>query len=179
MNKWAYFPKLLLSVLSVIYIYMGYKWVIITISFFCMSICKCMGKICVRLFVSVWLVWVCVCAISISVSATDGPNTPVSYSLLSRPRLIARQEQQQEAVCVLLCFHKCVCVCVCFRACTLAGTFIYKPSCWKDSPRFGTHAQFWWHLTPQATLSVSLFALCVLIHSAVCLCACLYSFPSF
>lgn len=69
-------------------------------------------------FVAVCFI-VSACVIAISVSATDGPNTQFCYSLVSRPRLIARQEQQQEAARVLLCFHAfasvCVSVCVCLR----------------------------------------------------------------
>ena len=138
-------------------------------------------------FVSVCLVWVCV--ISISVSATDGPNPQFCYFLVSRPRLIARQEQQQEAVCVCLCVCVCAGVCCCvfacvgvcccvfacvhFRMCLLAGTFIYKPSCWKDSLRFGTHAWFWRLASCLKWLWVCLFAyVCWSTQLCVCVCGC-------
>ena len=144
-------------------------------------------------FVSVCLVWVCV--ISISVSATDGPNPQFCYFLVSRPRLIARQEQQQEAVCVCLCVCVCVrvcaavflrvwvcaavflrvCACVHFRMCLLAGTFIYKPSCWKDSLRFGTHAWFWRLASCLKWLWVCLFAyVCWSTQLCVCVWVCVF-----
>ncbi len=96
-----------------------------------MSICKHIAKFwnIVCMYYVVFLVCVSrecvhVCIISISVSATDGPNTQFCSSLVSRPCLIARQEQQQEAVCVLLYFHVSARVCISICVCSHRPSFI-------------------------------------------------------
>lgn len=84
--------------------------------------CVCVKLLYTYLYFCRECVCACVCdkEISISVSAADGPNTQFCYSLVSRPCLIARQEQQQETVYVFAAFScvwerksACAFLCVC------------------------------------------------------------------
>lgn len=114
----------------------------------------------------------CECVISISVSATDGPNTQLCYSLVSKPRLIACQKQQQ-AVCVCVCFCFNVCVRVCISICV----YLQRPS--SISQAVGRTPCGLGHKPNPDDRHVSSdfecvsVCICVLIYTAVCLWVCL------